>query len=496
MAHDDTPSIPGKAADDDLIVTRESLSDKKAPTPRANITWEQGMTLRQKTLRGLAISLLVALTLFLLLGGPATTLSAIRQAGDALNARLHPLKPQPMLAESGYSFIKSPPGAYNLPEMSIAPATAQASAAWACWTSPFLPSGTQGAWTAHAYYTASGGSHWSALALPSAKAQNCTVIADGERANSALFILTSGATADGACLAPDLYLTSDTGVTWTQVAWPNGPTNAACQFNAALRGGALYLWSHDPLMLGTTRKAPPIGRLIVSRDAGQLWSLADYGLNDATGLDIVGFRPGGHILATIADARSSGGASLLMASDNYGASWRDLGQLPGVFPQVYVSSDSSVTDHGGWGRLYALAQAQVNGLPASPRQFLLASAYLGGGWASIPLPPLPGSSAANPQASDPRIIGLGPAGSLEVERGVIQAANAQLSPSRRLWIWSPALRTWLLDPQPVPGNVELQGASWRAGDQIFWLTTLKLGVPPKLQIYTKVFHAKITQRIQ
>ena len=63
-------------------------------------------------------------------------------------------------------------------------------------------------------------------------------------------------------------------------------------------------------------------------------------------------------------------------------------------------------------------------------------------------------------------------------------------------MWNPAQRIWLLDPQAIPGNLELQGATWRTGDQIFWMTTLQLGVPPILQIYTKVYPADFLARIQ
>ncbi len=242
--------------------------------------------------------------------------------------------------------------------------------------------------------------------------------------------------------------------------------------------------------------APPTGRVLVSRDAGQTWALADNGLDDSAGYDIIGFRPGGHILASIADVRGQDGSYLLMSSDNYGATWRSLGRLPGGFPQVAVSTDQSVTDHGGWGRLYVLARTLANGSPSVPPQYQLASAYLGQPWAPAPLPPLASGAAPTALASQPILIGVGPDGALEVERGVVESRDAHLSPSRQLWLWNPVQRQWLVDPQVVPGNLELQGDVWSAGAQTFWITTLQLGVPPILRIYTKTYSADLLRHIR
>jgi hypothetical protein len=185
-----------------------------------------------------------------------------------------------------------------------------------------------------------------------------------------------------------------------------------------------------------------------------------------------------------------------MTSDDYGDSWRSLGALPGAFPQVFVSSDSAVTDHGGWGRLYTISQTAVSGLPGVPAVISLASAYIGGGWAPIALPPLAAGASVDEASGQPLVIGVGPAGALEVERGIVESVNAQLSPSRHLWVWNPAQREWLLDPQVVPGNLELQGVAWNAGAQIFWMTTLQLGVPPVLQIFMKTYPADLLAHIQ
>ena len=534
MARDDSP--PALAwrdgehpDDDDLIVTRESLDDATPPpapweghgwllhgdgrddddsqrdasttAPLATsalirIVWSRSLTFRQKALRAGGMLLLVLLAVYLVIGGPAATPGFFARVGDAVNARLHPPRPQPTLAERGYTFIKSPPGSYNLPEISIAPVVDHANAAWACWSSPFSAGAPRGVWSAEAFYTDSGGSHWSRLPLPQSTGLDCSTLADGQNSANALIALGQGLAPDGSCIAPFLYLTTDTGASWIKIPWPLGPSEAACQFSAALEGGVIYLWAPTPLVRGTSPYASPSGRLVVSRDHGQTWALADNGLDDITQLNIVGFRPGGSILAVIADVQGNGSSSLLMASDDYGASWRSLGDLPGAFPQVFVSSDHRAADPAGWGRLYVLSRTVVNNSPSVPPAYALSTGFLGGKWSDVPLPPLAAGQASTATANQPLVIGVGPVGSLEVERGIVESHNAQLSPARLLWVWDPLHSEWLQDPQGIPGNLALEGSSWRAGDQIIWVTTLQLGVPPILQIYTKTYPADLLAHIQ
>lgn len=502
MAHEPGRFVGGDNRDDDLIVSRESLGevpqyapDHSARTER--VGWLSALSPRQKALRTTAILLLLAATLLTLLGGPSTAIAAVRSAGAALDARLHPPQPQPSLARHDYLAIKSPPGAYNLPTISLAPALGPTGAAWACWATPFPPHKGSAVWTTHAYYTNDAGAAWRSLALPQTIAQGCSVIADGEKATNALAILISPytyTTYNGGCPAPSLYLTADTGATWMRIPTPVRASGLACEINTALRDGAIYLWADKPILSDTNPYLPPTGRFIVSRDEGRTWIPADVGLDDSAGFDIVSFRPGGRILATIADPKTSGSATRLMESGDFGASWSDLGAIPGAFAQVYASDDNTANDHGGWGRLYALARSESHGVPTIPASFTLATSYAGQRWAPVTLPPVAPGVALNPQSLQPLARGVGPAGTLEVERGIVESPNAQLSPSRLLWIWNPARKLWLLDPLPLPGNLSVMGDSWNAGDQTIWVTTLQLGVPPILQISTKAYLADDLKR--
>ncbi|HEX8732429.1 MAG TPA: sialidase family protein [Ktedonobacterales bacterium] len=490
MPHDDAAPAPNEAADDDLVFSREpldtpSFSTVADSTPARPLNvWPRALSRRQKALRAAIVVTLFAATLVALLGGPAALLAGARSLSAALDARLHPPQPLPMLARHGYTAIKSPPGAYNLPNLSLAPAVSPAGAAWVCWTTPFTSH--KDLWTPFAYYTDDSGATWRPLTLPQPVAQNCQIVADGENGSAALLLLTPQGSFSGACPTPSVYLTTDTGATWTQIPLPFKDSPAACGASAALRDGALYLWADQPLLGEASPFTPPTARIIVSRDAGRTWAPADDGLDDSVGFAIVGFRPGGRILATIADPRVSGGATRLMESGDYGATWRDLGPLPGAFAQVYAADDNAATDHGGWGQLYTVSRAESHGVPTVPATYRLATAYVGQRWTPIPLPPTPATIEQNPQSLEPIALAVGPGGALELERGIVESRDAQFSPSRLLWLWSPARQMWLLDPLPVPGNLQAQGDSWRAGDQTIWVTTLQLGVPPILQISTKV----------
>lgn len=502
MADDTAPPTPDEIADDDLVLLRESLTTNAAPkdahiATHTLIGWRGALSLRQKALRTGGILLLLAATLLALLGGPSAAIAAVRSAGATLDARLHPPQPQPTLPRHDSTAIKSPPGSYNLPTMSLAPAVAPAGAAWTCWTTPYPPHSGSEVWTAHAFYTSDSGAAWRSLTLPQTLAQGCSVIADGETAGSALFNLVqpySYNTYNGGCPAPTLYLTSDTGVTWTRISTPVIGSLLACGINIALRNDVIYLWADQPLLSGTNPYLPPTGRFIVSHDNGRTWIPADVGLDDSAGFAIVSFRPGGRILVTIADPRISGSATRMLESADYGESWSDLGALPGAFAQVYASDDNSATDHGGWGQLYSLARSESHGVPTLPVRYILATAYAGQRWTPIALPPIAPGATQNPQSLQPLVLGVGPLGALEVERGIVESRDAQLSPARLLWVWNPTRKLWLLDPAPLPGNLRVMGASWSAGDETIWMTTLQLGVPPVLQISTKPFPAAELKR--
>lgn len=497
MADDTAPIINDSSSEDELGITREALDEPKPQTSgaygvfvsflTAQMASTRALSSRQKALRGSTTLMLFVLTLYFLLGGPAMTASAVNSWGTSLRTLLHPAPRQPTLAERKFIVVNSPPGANNLQTISIAPVSGNAGAAWACWTSPpGADQPTPGAWIAHGFYTTDSGHPWTNVRLPDVTGQTCTVEADRDPLSpSALFVLGQNPAPDGSCTSPVLLKTRNEGHSWTAVPWPLGPSDAACEFGSALIDGVIYLWSTSPLTRATNAYTPPTGRILTSHDDGQTWIPADVGLEDANGLDVIGFRRGGNILASIADVHSGGSSSLLMESDDYGSSWRTLGRVPDAFPQVYVSTDLNATDHGGWGRIYALTHREINGSVTLPQQPMIETLLIGQPWQEIPLPPMVAGTTPDLQSREPVVVGVGPSAALELERGIVEEPQSQLSPARRFWLWTPGASRWFLDPQPLPGNLEFQGAAWVNGSEILWVTILRLGVPPVLQIYSK-----------
>lgn len=444
------------------------------------ISGARRLTGRQKLARGAVVFLTVALALFALLGGPSAALSAL----SSLHASLFPPPPELTLSASDYALQQLPPPAQHLPRIALAPEVAQPAAALACWVGPHnMPLLGQVA----VYRTDNFAHSWRRLNFPQVYGQDCALSADAAGSAGALVSVPSGYSSPGECEALKLLRTLDGGATWIPVSWIRAAAPMPCDAQFTLDGDAIFAWSTQPLLAGA-QPASASGRLIVTRDNGATWEVADSGLADDMGLTLVGFRSGGRILATMPDASGPPGAGKLVESRDYGATWRDLGVLPGAFPVVYVTTDPSVTDGGGWGPLYVIARPLIGGVPADASHTILAMTTIGSRWTPIPLPPLAAGDTSNADVTFPIVVGVGPAESLLVEHGIVSMSyGAQLGPSRRLWAWSAGLGRWLPDPQPTLGNADLLGWGWNHGDLTLWVTSLQLGVPPTLLLFTRTY---------
>ncbi|HEU0026047.1 MAG TPA: hypothetical protein VFQ25_02945 [Ktedonobacterales bacterium] len=456
------------------------LAGATAAVPGAP-TWERRLTPRQKLTRGGIAMLAVALALLALLNGTEVARSAL----SALDTALNPPQPAPSIAAAEYALQRLPPPAQHLGRIALAPSLSQSGAAYACWVNTFRQAPSDQRGVASVYRTTDLATTWTRLSIPPTEARDCDVVTDSAGSDGALVIVWPGYTTGGFCQTPRLFHSADGGATWTAVSWAAPSSLTPCDTRFALDGGAIFAWSSLALVFNPL-PASATGRLIVTRDNGASWTAADAGLDDDSDLALVGFRAGGRILATTPDVRGPPGASQLMESSDYGASWRELSDLPGAFPTVYVSTDPGLTD--GWGRLYEIAQPLIGGVPADESHVILATATPGSAWTLIPLPPLASSAGDTVSVGLPVVVGVGPAGSLLVERGVVPGAhNAELGAARRLWAWSVSEGRWLRDPQPSLGNANLLGWSWGHGAQTIWITSLQLGVPPTLRLFTKTF---------
>ncbi|HEX9036521.1 MAG TPA: hypothetical protein VF808_05970 [Ktedonobacterales bacterium] len=445
-------------------------------------TQPRRLTSQQKAGRAAALALAIVVTLFMLLDGAAAT----RNALGALDLALHPPQPTPTISDSGYHLQRLPPTAQHQSHISIAPAANISGVAFGCWIDPFTRSQDFAVGALAVYRTYNGGENWVALRAPSLQAADCTVVTDIADPSGALLIVEPSYYTYGVCETPRLFVTHDSGLDWSDVLWPASIADTPCgDYQYTLAGNAVYL---QDIAQGISRplSATARGLLLVTRDGGASWAAADNGLQDINGLNIVAYRYGGGILASEPDVAGAPGASRLVESRDYGATWRSLGDLPGAFPAVFASQDTSLgTD---WGQLYVLARPLVGGAPANDITLVLATATTGSRWTTIPLPPLISGDESGSSQSTPSPLGVGPGGALFLERGVVSTNDrSQLTPPRRLWAWSPTERRWLLDPDAVPSDIDELDWSWNAGDLTVWLTSLQLGVPPTMMLFTRVY---------
>lgn len=459
-----------------------SAGSTTAKPPRA--TAGQSLSLRRKLARAGVVALAAALALACGLGGLTSAQNGLQSIWNATRGATHPA---PTIGAPNYALRRLPPQAQNQPSVSLAPAIVASSVAYLCWTnlSSQHPKGV-----VMAYRTSDGGQNWDALNIPTVTGVGCQVATDQTGGADVLLLIGQGDAANP-CQTSLLLLSRDAGATWKSVPWPSLAAPVLCGAQVTLASGAIYAWtaySHTSLILANL-PAETAGMIIVTRDDGRTWRAADAGLGLAAQLTVIGFRPGGRLLGWIPDTRGNPEQARLVASADYGATWRDLGDIPGAFPTIYISTDPSVVSDGGWGKLYAIARPMAHGTVGPPTSFLIETGAPGSRWKTLPAPPLNGASA---NASDnlPTIISIGPAGSLFVERGSISSDDHSLvSPARWVWVWSPSHKTWLQDTQPFPANILLFGWNWNHGAQTFWLTALKLDVPPRLLLFTRVYTA-------
>src|SRR5579859_142347 len=135
--------------------------------------WERRLTARQKLMRGLLATLVVALALFSLLNGPL----AVRGAFRALDAALHPPLPTPTISASDYTLEQLPPTAQHLPRIALAPLVSASGTAFACWVNPFPDAPADQRGLTVVYRTSNFARAWRRLDFPALAAVDCTVVA-------------------------------------------------------------------------------------------------------------------------------------------------------------------------------------------------------------------------------------------------------------------------------------------------------------------------------
>jgi hypothetical protein len=446
--------------------------------------WERRLTRREKLVRGGSAALIVAVVAYLLLGGPAATAALLRALAprppEAVAAPAPPTVAAHLRANAGV-----PPNAANNPTLKLAPANGPSGAAYACWLDPRRVNSGASTRPLRVASLAGGQSEWQTLAPPVAGAASCALAVDPTRADTLLLAAgrVSGTANATTCPLPDLYLSTAHGAAWQRVPLPSGvaiPCLAPAP-SLAIADGRVFVRSASALLPARAIPAGALGQLIVTADRGHTWRAADAGLAPASSLTLLAMRPGGHLLAQTAPAGHPDTGALWQSADA-GAHWRSLGTLPGIAPHVYVSSDPSASDHGGWGRLY-VGYLGARGQRAS----FLASAYAGEPWARMPGPPGPPGTSAIPDAlvgGGEAQIAEGPAGALLFTRSSSDPGRQRLTPPFALWIWDAGRQRWLQYSMPLPANALVQGAAWDGGHISVWLMVIRGVTPPLIDLVT------------
>jgi hypothetical protein len=257
----------------------------------------------------------------------------------------------------------------------------------------------------------------------------------------------------------------------------------ACLNSLAFMGGQIYALADTSLLPATQSHGAAQGRFIATNDLGAHWRAVDSGFNNPATFYVVGIRPGGHLLvqATSADGQTS----QLYLSDDDGASWRALGSLPGVAPEVYASSDPSDTTHGGFGRLYLIGRQPTGSASGEGGAPYYASAYVGSAWTTFDAPPIT-RALGGPTDTPILTADVGPGDSLVLTLATALDTSGAPAANPALWSWDPSATTWTLQPYDIPLNSALQGHSWSNGHMMAWLLITSSGAPQAAEIQTYV----------
>jgi hypothetical protein len=267
-----------------------------------------------------------------------------------------------------------------------------------------------------------------------------------------------------------------------------------------MAGGRVYVQS-DTRLFPLGEAVAGAGLIAATADGGATWEDVDGGLARLVAVSLVALRPGGRVLAQGIEPQRQG-STTLWQSDDGGAHWRFLMDVPGAKPRVYASSDPEETAHGGWGRLYAYSTApsgsSLGALTDLGRGMgtTLATAYVEPAWllsrlqpngAAVPawhgvaLAPDAANKDQRPAGAWQRDAGEAPGGGILFTQPDTSGNDTNIISPYDLIAWDG--HTWSQLAQVIPANATLQGVSWDHGVMRLWLTHKKSVLRP-IQLFT------------
>ncbi len=441
--------------------------------------------------RGALVVTVIAVVTVIVLGGPGSAAALLSPLPASAQAR-EPLRH--LDRGQTWGSFDAPLEAGDNPSVRVVPASGAANIAYACWVSVSRPQLdlAPGALSLAAFDLAR--RHWHMLAPPAGSAVRCDFAPDAADPHSALLILWDASEYNAGCPLPGLFLTHNQGASWSPVAWPPSAL-PSCDLTFRLVAGHLYVFSSDGLLAAAALPPHTVGQIIVSDDQGRTWRAADTGLAALAPLEVVAFRPGGHILAQ-AEQRVPATTYSLWQTDDDGATWQYLGRLPGTTPRVFASSDPEQTD-GGWGPLY-IASTTPLGTYGPAGSVYLAAARVPAAlalslapataltpelrWEPIPPPPVSDTLIGRPFGAALGDAAEGPDGALLYLQPVTNTTPYIILPQFHVWIWHPAAGAWTMGHYSIPPNATLQGVSWSGARMTVWLTTFGGGLTAHVKV--------------
>jgi hypothetical protein len=376
-----------------------------------------------------------------------------------------------------------PPSAYTTPIslIHVAPGYSSnpfISSAWVCWVTESLVRTPGIASILHVARTLDGGQTWRELAPTNSSANGCQIAADHEAFSSALLVTDASDGGTGPCSA-QLLLTQDDGDTWRSVPTPQEYAND-CAAQYSLFGDTIFASAGADTVTTASR---PIAMWQVGASSAWATPFAGVGLVLTS---VTGMRSSGKLLgaALFTDPRSGDGR--LVGSDDGGASWYDIGGLPGSNSALFV--DARMPDGGAATRPIYAVSAKSQSAQSLPARALWRWDDERRLWAALPDIPRV-VNVPDPLAQpDTAVIGVGPDGGLLVSAPITASMNEEPA-SRSFWYWEDTAQCWIRNDAASAPGAYLYGLGWSGNAATLWLIYLHLGVPPHLEMFTTRFSA-------
>lgn len=464
----------------------EAQDDDVALQPGSS-SWSQPLTRKAKWQR-LAVIVGVALLAASVIGGSSVVSRLFPPAGGRATANA------PSSLRSGLPFptfpttnlrASLPTSAYTTPisNIDIAPgysADAQVSSAWVCWVTEPLLRSPDSASVLHAARTADGGQTWGEFTPPLASARGCRIVVDHSAPARALLIADAESGMNGAC-ATYLALTDDGGGHWSAI--PPAPGYAGlCAANYVMLADTIFVSAPTDT---ATRQPRPVELWRIN--GGASWIPTGTGRPDLTLAAVAGMRASGRLVGAALGADSNAGVGRLVESGDRGATWSEIGDLPG--PNAALIIDERPADlRARTDPIYAISDRSPQTARDTPARALWRWNDARHLWAALPgIPHL--SNAPDPLAlPESSVIGAGPDGGLLVSAASASSMSEE-QPQQDFWYWNDTAQRWIVNQAVSAAGVYLYGLGWSNEAATLWLIYLHIGVPPHLELYTTRFSA-------